>query len=312
MSNATVVIVGGGVMGTSAAYHLARAGIRDVVVLEANELASGSSGKPLGGVRAQFSDPANIELGARSLIAFGRFNDDFGVDIGYQQVGYLFLIRDDADVDRYQASIELQNSLGVDSRMITAAAAAELSPYVDASAVVAAAWSSTDGFARRARWSTPTPRPPPRSAPRSAQHRRSSESRRPGAAGSPCTPETGVSTPLRPSSARVALGRSNSARWSTWTSRSSHFGARLPSPHRFSRGHRACRSPSTTAPPPTSTATTTALDCSSVSPTSAQEVGFDTSVTTDWHDQLRTALAPVRAVVDRTAFRLRVGRACTR
>ena len=62
MSNATVVIVGGGVMGTSAAYHLARAGIRDVVVLEANELASGSSGKPLGGVRAQFYDPANIAL----------------------------------------------------------------------------------------------------------------------------------------------------------------------------------------------------------------------------------------------------------
>jgi sarcosine oxidase subunit beta len=148
MRDATVVIVGGGVMGTSTAYHLARAGIRDIVVLEANELASGSSGKPLGGVRAQFSDRANIELGARSLIAFHRFNDDFGVDIGYQQVGYLFVIRDEADVDRYQASIELQNSLGVDSRIITAAAAAELSPYVDAGAVVAAAWSPNDGFAR--------------------------------------------------------------------------------------------------------------------------------------------------------------------
>jgi sarcosine oxidase subunit beta len=118
------------------------------VLLEANELASGSSGKPLGGVRAQFSDPANIELGSRSLNAFHRFKDDFGVDIGYQQVGYLFLIRDDADVARYQASIKLQNSLGVDSRMITGAAAAELSPYVDASTVVAASWSPTDGFAR--------------------------------------------------------------------------------------------------------------------------------------------------------------------
>jgi sarcosine oxidase subunit beta len=80
--SATVVIIGGGVMGTSTAYHLACAGVRDIVLLEANELASGSSGKPLGGVRAQFSDPANIELGARSLIAFHHFNDDFGVDIG--------------------------------------------------------------------------------------------------------------------------------------------------------------------------------------------------------------------------------------
>ena len=147
-NDATVVIIGGGIMGTSTAYHLARAGVRDIVLLEAERLASGSSGKPLGGVRAQFSDPANIELGARSLIAFHRFNNDFGVDIGYQRVGYLFLIRDDADVARYQASIKLQNSLGVNSRMITGAAAAELSPYIDASSVVAAAWSPTDGFAR--------------------------------------------------------------------------------------------------------------------------------------------------------------------
>ena len=56
--DATVVVIGGGVMGASTAYQLARAGIRDLVLLEANELASGSSGKPLGGVRAQFSDPA--------------------------------------------------------------------------------------------------------------------------------------------------------------------------------------------------------------------------------------------------------------
>src|SRR5215831_524416 len=82
--DATVVVIGGGVMGTSTAYQLTRAGIRDLVLLEANELASGSSGKPLGGVRAQFSDPANIELGARSLRAFRRFDEDFGVDIGYQ------------------------------------------------------------------------------------------------------------------------------------------------------------------------------------------------------------------------------------
>ena len=146
--DATVVVIGGGVMGASTAYQLTRAGIRDLVLLEANELASGSSGKPLGGVRAQFSDPANIELGARSLRAFRRFGEDFGVDIGYQQVGYLFLIRDPADVSRYQASIEVQNSLGVDSRMISATEVAELSPYVDASTVAAAAWSPTDGFVR--------------------------------------------------------------------------------------------------------------------------------------------------------------------
>src|SRR5690349_11472585 len=113
MSDATVVIIGGGIMGTSTAYHLARAGVRGVVVLEAGELACGSSGKPLGGVRAQFSDPANIALGARSLAAFGRFHDEFGVDIGFQQVGYLFLIRDGGDVESFRRSVELQNDMGV-------------------------------------------------------------------------------------------------------------------------------------------------------------------------------------------------------
>jgi sarcosine oxidase, subunit beta len=81
--DATMVIIGGGVIGTSTAYQLARAGVRDLVLLEANELASGSSGKPLGGVRVQFSDPADVELGARSLKAFQRFHEDSGVDIGY-------------------------------------------------------------------------------------------------------------------------------------------------------------------------------------------------------------------------------------
>jgi sarcosine oxidase, subunit beta len=147
-AEATVVIIGGGVMGTSTAYQLARAGVPGVVLLEARDLASGSSGKPLGGVRAQFSGRTNIELGMRSLTAFRRFGEDFGVDIGFRQVGYLFLIRDAADVPHHRASIKLQNSLGVDSRMISPGEAARLSPFVDASTVVAAAWSPTDGFVR--------------------------------------------------------------------------------------------------------------------------------------------------------------------
>ncbi len=69
MDSAEVVIVGGGVMGAAVAWHLAWAGVRDVLLLEAAELGSGSSGKPLGGVRAQFSGAANVRLGARSLAA---------------------------------------------------------------------------------------------------------------------------------------------------------------------------------------------------------------------------------------------------
>jgi sarcosine oxidase subunit beta len=145
-----VVIVGAGIMGASTAYHLARAGVTDVVVLEAGGIAGGSSGKPLGGVRVQFSDRANIELGLRSLHAYGRFAEDLGVDIGLQRVGYLFAVRDPADVAPFETSIALQNELGAVSRMVSPAEARKLCPHLDASQLVAASWSPGDGFARPA------------------------------------------------------------------------------------------------------------------------------------------------------------------
>jgi sarcosine oxidase, subunit beta len=148
--HAEVVIVGGGIMGASIAYHLARAGVTDVVLLEAGVIAGGSSGKPLGGVRVQFSDRANIELGLRSLHAYGRFTEDVGVDIGLRRVGYLFAVRDPADVAPFEASIALQNELGAVSRMVAPVEAVTLCPYLDASRLVAAAWSPGDGFARPA------------------------------------------------------------------------------------------------------------------------------------------------------------------
>lgn len=147
---ADVVIIGGGVVGAATAYWLARAGVRDVVLMEAGDVASGSSGKPLGGVRTQFSDVANLELGLRSLQTYARFRDDLGVDIGLQTVGYLFGLRSEKDVANHEASVQLQNALGVPSRMIDAAQARALCPYLDDKQLLAAAWSPNDGFARPA------------------------------------------------------------------------------------------------------------------------------------------------------------------
>lgn len=144
------VIIGGGIMGTSTAYQLARSGITDVTVLEAGELGSGSSAKPLGGVRAFFSDPANIALGTRSLAAFRRFPTEVGVEIGLQQVGYLFVVRDPADLPGFAASVALQNAMGVPSRLIEPAEAVQLCPYLSTEEMVAAVWSPEDGFARPA------------------------------------------------------------------------------------------------------------------------------------------------------------------
>ena len=95
---AEVVVIGGGAIGTSIAFHLAEAGVPDVVLLERDELGHGSTSKAAGGVRAQFSDRINIELGARSLEAFGRFARRPGQEIDLHRVGYLFLLSTPAPV----------------------------------------------------------------------------------------------------------------------------------------------------------------------------------------------------------------------
>jgi sarcosine oxidase subunit beta len=139
------VIIGGGVMGTSIAFHLAEAGVERVLLLERDSLASGSTSKAAGGVRAQFSDAVNIELGRRSLEAFGRFTVRPGQEIDLQRVGYLFLLSRGEDVAAFEQSVALQNALGVPSRMIDVAEAARLSPLISTDGLLAAAFSGDDG-----------------------------------------------------------------------------------------------------------------------------------------------------------------------
>lgn len=141
---ADVVVIGGGVIGVSTAFHLAEAGV-GVVLLERDELGSGSSSKAAGGVRAQFSDPVNIELGARSLRAFERFGDRPGAEIDLKQHGYLFLLSDPEDVDAFERGVEVQNGFGVPSRMLTVDQACAMSPFVVPDGLLAAAYSPTDG-----------------------------------------------------------------------------------------------------------------------------------------------------------------------
>ncbi|MFI9048724.1 NAD(P)/FAD-dependent oxidoreductase [Streptomyces sp. NPDC053427] len=144
---ADVVIIGGGVIGASIAFHLAEAGVRRVLLLERDRPASGSSGKPIGGVRAQFSDPLNIRLGLRSLDAWRAFARRPGADIGLESVGYLFLLGDATELASFAGGVETQNALGLPSRIITPREAAELCPYLDPRGIVAAAYSPTDGYA---------------------------------------------------------------------------------------------------------------------------------------------------------------------
>ena len=116
-----------------------------MLLLERDELGAGSTSKAAGGVRAQFSDRLNIELGARSLAAFARFPQRPGQEIDLHRVGYLFLLSAAADVAAFERDVALQNELGVRSWMIDPAEAERLSPLIETDGLLAAAFSPDDG-----------------------------------------------------------------------------------------------------------------------------------------------------------------------
>src|SRR6267142_2167884 len=100
---ASVVIVGGGVMGVSAAYHLACHGQTDVLLLERSDLlGQGATGKCAGGIRHQFGTEINIRLSIESIQMLERFEAEPGQAIGLHQCGYLFLLTRSEDVTAFE------------------------------------------------------------------------------------------------------------------------------------------------------------------------------------------------------------------
>ena len=145
---ADAVVIGGGCMGASVAYHLTRRGVGDVVVLEREQLlATGSTGRNAGGVRHQFSNEANIRLSIESIALLERFADEVGSPIDFHQHGYLFLLSSPSSVDTFRKNVALQRSLGVDVSWLGADDVPRLAPGVNAAGVIAATFCARDGIA---------------------------------------------------------------------------------------------------------------------------------------------------------------------
>jgi sarcosine oxidase, subunit beta len=142
VETAEVVVIGGGAMGASIAWHLRRLGGDDVVLLERETLASGSTRASAGGIRTQFADELNIRIALRSLAEFEAMD---GID--HRQDGYLFLLDDDDDLATFRAALALQHSLGVPSRELTPGEAAEMLPQLEVGDLLAATFCELDGYA---------------------------------------------------------------------------------------------------------------------------------------------------------------------
>lgn len=143
---AEVVVIGGGSTGTSVAFHLAEGGV-DVALVDRGALGGGSTCRAAGGVRAQFSDAINIQIASRSLAAFSDFGRRPGWEIDLKQVGYLFVLSRQADVEEFERNVTLQNDYGVPSRMVDAEQVRSLSPLVQGDDILAGAFSPEDGHA---------------------------------------------------------------------------------------------------------------------------------------------------------------------
>jgi len=109
----TVVVVGGGIVGAASAYYLAERGV-DVTVLERSSVGAGSTGRAVGGIRAQFSAPVNVRLSLAAMSVWDDFEAEFGVDVGHRRTGYAFLARESDTAERLRERVATQRDLGVD------------------------------------------------------------------------------------------------------------------------------------------------------------------------------------------------------
>jgi glycine/D-amino acid oxidase-like deaminating enzyme len=144
---AEVLIVGAGIMGVSTAYHLARLGVRRVIVLERDTVCSSSTALASGGIRHQYANRLGVELTTHSIVTYERFAEEFGVDPHFRQHGYLILIATEEELATARRSVLLQRSLGVAVELLDAAATRALCPYLNTDDLLGATYTPRDGYA---------------------------------------------------------------------------------------------------------------------------------------------------------------------
>jgi len=148
ISKADAVIIGGGIIGLSVAYQLARRQFGEVVVLEKDMfLGSGATGKCAGGIRAQFSTAVNIQMSMISEEMLVRFESETGYPVVFDQVGYMFLLSSEEEIAEFTDAVELQRSLGLQVDWLDMSEIKKIASPVRTDDILKATFCRKDGIA---------------------------------------------------------------------------------------------------------------------------------------------------------------------
>ena len=148
MQTAEVVIAGAGIVGSSIAYHLSEQGLTDIIVLEREtHQGKGSTGKSMGGVRAQFSTDASIRMSMYSIPFYAEFEERLGHPSGYCPQGYMFCATEDRHMEYLRANYLRQVAAGLkEVRLIDTQEICERVPQLRTDDIIGGSFCSTDGF----------------------------------------------------------------------------------------------------------------------------------------------------------------------
>src|SRR4030067_618428 len=144
---AGIIIIGGGVMGASTAYHLAARGQHNILILEKEDFfGTGATGRCAGGVRYQFGTKINIRLSIESLPMLERFKEEIGQAVDYRKIGYLFLLTHQEEVTVFKRNVELQNRLGAQTEWLSGDEIRKRLPMMCLNDVIAGSYNPKDGL----------------------------------------------------------------------------------------------------------------------------------------------------------------------
>lgn len=143
----SIVIIGGGIIGSAIGFNLVKMGFRDVCVIEKSYISSGSTGRCAGGIRQQWSSPMNVRLAMRSVELFKNFEKDVGINIEYKQGGYLLLAYTQEEEQDFIKNVKMQKEEGLDVEILSKDQIKDKFNFMNLDGVRLGSWCQSDGHA---------------------------------------------------------------------------------------------------------------------------------------------------------------------